>query len=106
VRDEIYCIAREALRNAYGHAHARTIEAEVRYEEGLLRVRIRDDGIGIKQTLLGEAGRTGHYGLKGMRERAEQLGAQLDVWSQQEAGTEVELRVPERIAYHADLQGA
>jgi signal transduction histidine kinase/ligand-binding sensor domain-containing protein len=106
VRDEIYRIAREALRNAYGHAHARTIEAEIRYEETLLRVRIRDDGIGIKQTHLGEAGRTGHYGLKGMRERAKQIGAQLEVWSEHEAGTEIELRVPDRIAYNADVQGA
>jgi signal transduction histidine kinase/ligand-binding sensor domain-containing protein len=106
VRDEIYRIAREALRNAYGHGHARTIEAEIRYEEGLLRVRIRDDGIGIEQTHLGEAGRTGHYGLKGMRERAKQIGAQLEVWSEHEAGTEIELRVPDRIAYNAGVQGA
>jgi signal transduction histidine kinase len=106
VRDEIYRIAREALRNAYGHGHARTIEAEIRYEEGLLRVRIRDDGIGIEQTHLGEAGRTGHYGLKGMRERAKQIGAQLEVWSEHEAGTEIELRVPDKIAYNAGVQGA
>lgn len=106
VRDEIYRIAREALRNAFGHAHARTVEAEIRYEERLLRVRVRDDGIGIKQTHLGEAGRTGHYGLKGMRERAKQIGAQLEVWSEHEAGTEIELQVPDTVAYNADVQGA
>jgi signal transduction histidine kinase len=106
VRDEIYRIAREALRNAYGHAHARTIEAEIRYEEKLLRVRIRDDGVGINERLLGEAGRAGHYGLKGMRERATHIGAQLDVWAEQGAGTEIELRVPDRIAYKANGQGA
>jgi signal transduction histidine kinase/ligand-binding sensor domain-containing protein len=102
VRDQIYRIAREALRNAYGHAQARTIEAEIRYEEKLLRVRIRDDGIGINETHLGEVGRAGHYGLRGMRERAAQIGAQLDVWSESGAGTEIELRVPDEIAYKAD----
>ena len=55
MRDEVYRITREALRNAYGHAHARTIEAEIGYEEKLLRVRIRNDGIGINETYLGEA---------------------------------------------------
>jgi signal transduction histidine kinase len=103
VRDEIYRIAREALRNAYDHAHARTIEAEITYEEKLLRVRIRDDGIGINETHLGE-GRAGHYGLRGMRERATHIGAQLEVWSEGGAGTEIELRVPDRIAYKADGQ--
>jgi signal transduction histidine kinase/ligand-binding sensor domain-containing protein len=102
VRDQIYRIAREALRNAYGHAHARTIEAEIRYEEKRVRLRIRDDGIGIRESHLGEAGRAGHYGLTGMRERAAQIGAQLDVWSESGAGTEVELRVPDEIAYKAD----
>ncbi len=106
VRGEIYRIAREALRNAYGHAHARTIEAEIRYEEKLLRVRIRDDGIGIKETHLGEGGRAGHYGLRGMRERAKHIGAQLDMWTEHAAGTEIELRVPDKIAYKSDGKGA
>jgi signal transduction histidine kinase len=104
VRDEIYRIAREALRNANDHAHARTIEAEITYEEKLLRVRIRDDGIGIKETPLGEPGRAGHYGLRGMRERAKLIGANLEVWSEDGAGTEIELRVPGRVAYKADGQ--
>lgn len=104
VRDEIYRVAREALRNAHAHASARNIEAEIRYEEKMLRVRIRDDGIGINQEHLGEAGRAGHYGLRGMRERAAQMGAQLDVWSEQGAGTEIELRVPDTIAYEAGAQ--
>ena len=102
VRGQIYRIAREALRNSYGHAHARTIEAEIRYEEKRVRLRIRDDGIGIRESHLGEAGRAGHYGLRGMRERAAQIGAQLDVWSESGAGTEIELRVPGEIAYKAD----
>jgi signal transduction histidine kinase/ligand-binding sensor domain-containing protein len=101
VRNELLQIAREALRNAHAHANAQNIEAEIRYEEGMLRVRIRDDGVGINQEYLGETGRAGHYGLRGMRERAAQMGAQLDVWSEQGAGTEIELRVPDRVAYKA-----
>jgi signal transduction histidine kinase len=94
LRQEIYCIVREALRNAHGHARARSIEAEITYDERLLRVRVRDDGVGIDLKLLGEAGRTGHWGLPGMRERAKRIGAQLEVWSELGAGTEIELRIP------------
>jgi signal transduction histidine kinase len=97
---EIYRITREALRNAYYHARARNIEAEIRYEEKLLTVRIRDDGIGIDEHRLGDSGHARHFGLQGMRERATRIGAQLDIWSQQGSGTEIELRVPDTIAYN------
>jgi ligand-binding sensor domain-containing protein len=95
VHHEIYCIVREALRNAYRHAHARTIEAEIAYERSISRVRVRDDGVGIDTKLLGEAGRAGHWGLPGMRERAKRIGAQLEVWSELGAGTEIELKIPD-----------
>ncbi len=98
LRDEIYRIAREAMRNAFSHAQARKIEADITYGERLLRLRIRDDGKGIDPKLL-DAGRDGHWGLAGMRERAQQIGGQLDMWSQVGAGTEVELRIPDSIAY-------
>jgi signal transduction histidine kinase len=98
LRDDIYRIAREALRNAFLHAQARKIEAEITYTERLLRLRIRDDGKGIDPKLL-DAGRDGHWGLPGMRERAQQIGAQFDIWSELGAGTEVELRIPGSIAY-------
>jgi signal transduction histidine kinase len=98
LRDDIYRIAREALRNAFQHARAGKIEAEITYRDRLLRLRIRDDGRGIDQKLL-NTGRDGHWGLAGMRERAQQMGAQLDIWSQAGAGTEVELRIPGAIAY-------
>lgn len=81
LRDDIYRIAREALRNAFSHAQARKIEAEITYGERLLRLRIRDDGKGIDPKLL-DTGRDGHWGLEGMRERAQQIGAQLDIWSE------------------------
>jgi signal transduction histidine kinase/ligand-binding sensor domain-containing protein len=98
VRDEFYRIAREALRNAFSHARAHRIEVEITYDERLLRLRIRDDGGGIPPEIL-EAGRTGHYGLAGMRERAGQIGATLDIWSGGGTGTEIDLRMPGSIAY-------
>jgi signal transduction histidine kinase len=98
LRDDIYRIVREALRNSFHHAKASKIEAEIKYGERLLRLRIRDDGLGIDPKHLA-AGRDGHWGLPGMRERAQAIGAQLDVWSQVGAGTEVELRIPGSIAY-------
>ena len=79
VRDELYRITREALRNAFSHAQAQHIEVELTYADRL-RLRIRDDGGGIPPEIL-EAGRSGHYGLAGMRERARQIDATLDIWS-------------------------
>jgi len=99
LRDEVYRIAGEGLRNAFRHARARRIEVEIRYDERELRVRIRDDGSGIDATVLGHEGRAGHWGLRGMRERAQRIGGMMDLWSEQGAGTEVELRIPASIAY-------
>jgi signal transduction histidine kinase/streptogramin lyase len=99
LQDEVYRIARELLRNAFQHARARQIEAEIRYDDRLLRLRIRDDGKGMDPKVLREGGRAGHWGLSGIRERAKQIGARLDFWSQAGAGTEVELTVPASVAY-------
>jgi len=98
IRDELYRIAREALRNAFSHARAHHIEAELIYAERAFRLRIRDDGKGIEAATL-EAGRTGHYGLPGMRERARQIGAECTIWSGVGTGTEIELSIPGAIAY-------
>jgi signal transduction histidine kinase len=99
IQDEIYYIARELLRNAFRHAQARRIEAEILFEEDQLRVRVRDNGKGMDQQVLEEGGRSGHWGLPGVRERAQQIGAKLDVWSEAGAGTEVQLAVPASVAY-------
>jgi ligand-binding sensor domain-containing protein/signal transduction histidine kinase len=96
---EICRIALEILRNAYRHAHARRIEAEIRYGDQMLRLRIRDDGRGIDPNVLKEGGRVGHWGLRGIRERAERIGARLDFWSELGEGTEVELAIPAAVAY-------
>jgi signal transduction histidine kinase/ligand-binding sensor domain-containing protein len=98
LRDDVYRIVREAVRNAYRHAAANLIEAEVTYAAREIRLRIRDDGRGIAPSHLAE-GRARHWGLTSMRERAQEIGAELNLWSQVGAGTELELRIPGEIAY-------
>ena len=99
VRDEVFRIAGEALRNAFRHAAAKQIEVELRYDERQLRVRVRDDGRGIDPEVLRAEGREGHFGLRGMRERAKLAGGKLTVWSGLDTGTEVELSIPAPHAY-------
>ena len=101
LQDEICRIAREVLRNAFQHACARRIEAAIQYGPDLFRLRIRDDGKGIDPAVLQEGARAGHWGLPGIRERAKRIGAQLKLWSENGAGTEVELTVPASVAYAA-----
>jgi signal transduction histidine kinase len=99
VRDEVYKIAAEALRNAFRHAHAGRVEVEIRYHDKQFRLRVRDDGVGIGPEVLRSHGAEGHYGLRGMPERAALIGGKLAVWSEVGAGTEVELRLPASIVY-------
>ena len=101
VSTEVCRIALELMRNAYQHAHAQRIEAEIRYDDYMFRLRIRDNGKGIDPNVLEEGGRTGHWGLRGVRERTDRIGAQLDVWSESGSGTEVQLLVPASIAYES-----
>jgi signal transduction histidine kinase/ligand-binding sensor domain-containing protein len=99
LRDEIYKIAAEALRNAFRHSQARQIEAEIRYDTEQFRLRVRDDGKGVDPAILSSQVSEGHFGLPGMRERATLVGGKLVVWSEADAGTEVELSVPASTAY-------
>jgi signal transduction histidine kinase/ligand-binding sensor domain-containing protein len=105
LQDEVYRIASELLRNAFRHAGASQIEAEIRYDKSQLRLRIRDDGKGIDPKVLEENRRPGHWGLPGVQERAQRIGAQLSFWSQNGAGTEVELTIPAAIAYEGTENG-
>jgi signal transduction histidine kinase len=98
IRDEVYRIGREAVVNAFRHSGAKRIEVELEYASSRLRVLVRDDGRGIDPEVL-RSGREGHWGLSGMRERAERIGARLKVWSRDEAGTEVEMSIPAHIAF-------
>lgn len=99
IRDEVYSIVREVLRNAFRHSHAHRIEAEILYGEDQLRLRVRDDGKGMDPQVLAKGSRPGHWGLTGVRERAHQMGARLDFWSEMGAGTEVQLAVSATVAY-------
>ncbi len=99
LRDEIYRIAGEAMRNAFKHSEARRIEVAISYGDRQLRVQVRDNGKGIDPTVLEKLERAGHYGLPGMRERAKLVGGHLEVWSELQSGTEIELTVPASIAY-------
>jgi signal transduction histidine kinase len=98
LRDEVYRIAGEAMRNAFRHAQARQIEVEIRYDERQLRLRVRDNGKGMDPKVL-NGGRPGHWGLHGMHERARVVGGHLDVWSELDSGTEIELSIPASVAY-------
>jgi signal transduction histidine kinase len=97
IRDETYRIGYEAIRNACVHSSSRRIEVTLAYGHDLMW-RITDDGGGIAQEIV-EEGRPGHFGLRGMKERAERIGATLTLESSPNAGTTVKLVVPGRIAF-------
>jgi len=102
IRDEVYHIGRELLVNAFRHSQASCIEVELEYAPKRFRLVVRDDGCGIDPQVL-HRGREGHWGLPGMRERAETVGARLRVWSRAAAGTEVALFVPNSIAFESRM---
>ena len=97
-RDAVYQISREALANTFRHARAKRVEIDVEYSRDDLTVRVRDDGRGMAPRVVDD-GRPGHFGLPGMRERAERMGAVLRLWSREGAGTEVEIHVPAGTAF-------
>ncbi len=100
IRDDVYRIGREAVVNAFRHSGAAHLEVGVQCTRRQLRVLVRDDGKGIDAEVL-RAGREGHWGLSGMRERAEGIGGRLTVWSRPGGGTEVELTVPGHVAFRS-----
>jgi signal transduction histidine kinase len=100
IQEQICLIGREALINALRHSDATSIEVEVQYLRRRVRVVVRDNGCGFDAKVV-RAGRDPYWGLLGMRERAESMGAQLQIWSRPGAGTEVEVSVPGDLA----LQG-
>jgi DNA-binding NarL/FixJ family response regulator len=93
----MYRIGREAILNAFLHAKARRVEVELEYGDPDMRLLVKDDGGGIDPEVL-RAGREGHFGLAGMRERAERIGGRLRLWSAPGEGTEVELLVRGSVA--------
>jgi signal transduction histidine kinase len=86
-------IAREAVTNASKHAHASKIEVTLGRSEKLVNLKVIDNGCGF-QTEDAFVGMGGHFGLIGIRERAERIGGEIRLESQPGAGTEVEVTVP------------
>jgi len=101
VLEECYCVGREAIINALTHSEGQHVELEITYDSRQFRLRVRDNGRGIDPKILEEGGRPGHWGLQGMRERAQKIGGQLKFWSRPETGTEVELTIPAATAYQS-----
>jgi signal transduction histidine kinase/ligand-binding sensor domain-containing protein len=99
LRDEVYRIAREALRNAFQHSGAARIEVRIHYDDRLFWVCIQDNGKGIDPKVLDAGRREGHYGLPGMHERAKLAGGRLVVRSKVNSGTETEIIIPAALAY-------
>ena len=105
LRDDVYRIAAEAVRNAVRHADARLIQVDIRYDARQLRLCVRDDGKGIDPETLGEPAIPGHWGLPGMRERVLLIGGRLEVRSHLGSGTLVELNLPAMVAYAVNAPG-
>ena len=97
VRDEIFRIGFEAIRNACRHSGASRLEVELSYAKRFT-LRVRDNGKGIDPDVAAK-GKEGHFGLQGMQERAKRVGGKLSLFSSSGSGSEVELIVPGRLAF-------
>jgi nitrate/nitrite-specific signal transduction histidine kinase len=104
IRENVYRIGRETVVGAYLHADSTNIEVEVEYANRYFRALVCDDGRGIDPLVL-DAGRDGHWGLPGVRERSRVIGSSLRLRSRHGLGTEVELTVPGTVAFDGDSQG-
>jgi PAS domain S-box-containing protein len=93
VEDAILRIAQEAVINAARHSGAHTISVSLNYEAGHVRLTVEDEGCGFRVEK-GARSHGGHWGLLGMRERAERIDARLSIRSAEGVGTTVALRVP------------
>ncbi len=99
VHDDIYAIAREALFNASRYADASSIKLELEYNASCFVMRIRDNGCGLDDAVAAVGHRPGHWGLVGMRERANSIGASLEIDSKPGVGMDVTITVPRGMAY-------
>lgn len=99
VNEEFYAIGRETLLNAFHHAGAAAIELQVQYGARELRLMVRDNGCGIPAEVQKRGGRSGHWGLPGMYERADKIKARLLCHSNDGSGTEWVLVLPAQLAY-------
>jgi signal transduction histidine kinase len=93
VQDNLLRIGQEAMNNAVQHAQAQRIFVNLVFDARRVQLSVRDDGRGFDNQAAGN-GRAGHFGLIGMRERAEQIGGTLSIHSTEGSGTEVVADVP------------
>lgn len=94
VENHLLRIGQEAVTNAIKHAHAGTIQIELNCETRWLNLSIHDDGCGFSPaSAMGTS--SGHFGLLGMRERAEKIGGTLQVISDVGRGTTISVRISE-----------
>jgi signal transduction histidine kinase len=103
VRDEVYRIGSEAIRNAYLHSGAAELAVTISYARNLT-VRVRDNGRGIAADVV-HGGKPGHFGLRGMQERSIRIQATLRLLSRPGSGTELELTVPGKTVYRKPEAG-
>jgi signal transduction histidine kinase len=97
VGEEIVQIGREALRNALQHSKG-TVRVDIHYAARRFCLIVDDEGQGMSSTIM-ESGVPGHFGLRGMRERAARIASTLTIESMARGGTRVQLSVPARMAY-------
>jgi signal transduction histidine kinase len=99
IRDEVFRIVTEATRNAVRHANAGQITIDIRYDASQLHLRISDDGTGIDPSIIDREHKPGHWGLRGMRERAKLVGGVLEIRNRPPGGTEITLNIPAASIY-------
>jgi signal transduction histidine kinase len=92
--NEVLAIGREAITNAFRHAHAETIEVTVDYQTKALHLVVDDDGIGVDPSALNNVDTQGHWGVLGMRERAANMDATFEIVARSPRGTRIKLVVP------------
>jgi len=97
--DEVVEIVREAMRNAFIHAEAKLIQIDISYRPQSLRIDVRDDGRGMQASTIRQRRLEGHWGLVGMHERAEKLGATLTIRRGEPSGTYVVLAIPGHVVF-------
>jgi signal transduction histidine kinase len=100
VFEELFCIGREAITNAFRHSHANKINVSVEYSPLYLRMICQDNGRGMDLS----RSRPGHWGLVGMKERASKINAELQIDVPQQGGVRIQATVPGNTAYGRAFQ--
>ena len=103
IRDDTYRIAREAIVNAFRHSQATNIDVRLKYTWRRLHLLVCDNGVGIGELVVRQE-TNGHWGLHGMREPPQGIGAKLTFITSLISGTVVELIVPGRVAFQPKLR--